>query len=74
MIVCLGLFNIDITFAVNNSSSRHINNRKIDILILVEDPTESLDDTAIRAEAMNSPKINMSNKKEKLFRSTLQCK
>ena len=58
MIVCLGLLNIDITFAVDNSSTRHTNNKKIDILIFGEGPTESLDDTAIRAEAIYSPKIN----------------
>ena len=38
-------------FIVDNSSFFHIDNKKKDILILDEDPTQGLDDITITAEA-----------------------
>lgn len=64
MILCLGLLNIDVTFAVDKSLSRHTDNRKIDIPILGEGLTETLDDIAIRAEAIYSLRLISQTKKK----------
>ena len=47
-----------IIFAVDMSSSVHIDNKIKDILILGKDPTQGLDDTVLTAEAQYS--INFS--------------
>ena len=58
-------------FIVDNSSFFHIDNKKKDILILDEDPTQGLDDITITAEA-NYP-INFTESRERfvLFKSVL---
>ena len=50
-------------FIVDNSSFFHIDNKKKDILILDEDPTQGLDDITITAEA-NYP-INFTESRER---------
>ena len=42
-----------INFGVDMSSSLHVDNRKKDILILGEGPTQKLDDTTLTAEKKN---------------------
>lgn len=37
----------NVNFAVNNSSSVHVNNRKKDMVVLGKDPTDELDNTAM---------------------------
>ena len=41
----------DVIFGVDNSSSVHDDNRKKDILVFCEGPTDWFDDAAITAEA-----------------------
>ena len=65
------MFNMVVTFVVDNNSSKYPSNRKIDSLILDESPTEGLLDTTIRVEAKYSLIFNNS-KKETIFKSTLQ--
>ena len=65
------MFNMVVTFVVDNNSSKHPSNRKIDSLILDESPAEGLLDTTIRVEAKYSLIFNKS-KKETIFKSTLQ--
>ena len=45
------------------SSSLHIGNKKKDILILGEDPTQGLDDTTLTAEKKDSLNFTMTEKK-----------
>ena len=52
----------------------HADNRKKDILVLGEDPTDRLDDTTITAETKYSLNIANSKKKKKFFKSELQWK
>ena len=52
-----------VIFGVNNSSSVHIDNKKKDILVLGEIPTQRLDDNTIRVEAKYS--INSSKSQRK---------
>ena len=54
-------------FIVDNSSFFHIDNKKKDILILDEDPTQGLDDITITAEA-NYP-INFTESRERFVLS-----
>ena len=41
----------NISFGVDNSSSMHTDNKKKYILVIIEGPTQGLDDTSIIAEA-----------------------
>ena len=52
-----------IIFNVDNGSSAHTANRKKDILVFGEGPTQGLDDTTITTEAKHS--INFTGSKEK---------
>ena len=52
-----------IIFAVDMSSSVHIDNKIKDILILGKDPTQGLDDTVLTAEAQYSINFSRSNRK-----------
>ena len=52
----------------------HTDNRKKDILVLGQDPTDRLDDTTITAETKYSLNIANSKKKKKIFKSELQWK
>ena len=52
-----------IKFGANMSSSVHIDNKWIDILILGEGPTQRLDDTTLTAEA-NMPLVLHNNNKK----------
>ena len=58
----------DIIFGVDNSSSVHVNNKKKDILIL-QDPTDELDDITITAQVEGS--INFTDSKNNLFESCI---
>ena len=55
-------------FGVDNSLSVHTSNRKNDILVLGESPTQGLDDTEITAEAIYS--IIFQDHKENLLKSS----
>lgn len=59
-------------FDVNNSLSRHTDNRKNDILVLGEETTDGFGYIKIKAEAKYSVNITMSTKQD-LFESSLQC-
>ena len=50
-------------FGADMSSSVHIDNKKKDILILGERPTQGLDDTTLKAEAKFSVNFSRSNRK-----------
>ena len=52
-----------IIFGVDNISSKHTDNRKKDILVLGEKPTNELDDTTVTMEAKYSAHITKSIKK-----------
>ena len=45
------------------SSSRHIDNKKKDVLILGKGPTQALDDTTLTAEGQYSINFSRSNRK-----------
>ena len=51
---------------------RNTDNRKKDILVLGEDPTNGLDNTIITAEAKYC--LNITKSRKKICKSTLQCK
>ena len=55
----------DVIFGVDNSSSVHDDNRKKDILVFCEGPTNGFDDAAITAEAKYA--INMTKSRKKVF-------
>ena len=55
-------------FGVDNSSSVHTSNKKNDILVLGESPTQGLNDTKITAEAIYS--IIFQDNKENLLKSS----
>ena len=59
-----------INFGVDMSSSVHAENKKKDILILGEGPTQGLDDTTLTAEKKNSIGFIEHNKK---FCLSLAC-
>ena len=61
-------FDWDKNVVIFHSSSVHSDNKKKDILVLLEVPTQGLDDTTITAEAKYS--INFS-KSERKFKSAL---
>ena len=52
-----------IIFGADMSSSKHIDNKKIYILILGEEPTQELDDTTLTAEAKYPINITQSGKR-----------
>ena len=59
-----------IIFGVDNSLSMHADNRKNDILVLIEGPQNGSDDSTITAE---DTIISLNPKKIIFFESTLQC-
>ena len=59
-----------IIFDVHNSLSMHADNRKNDILVLIEGPQNGSDDSTITAE---DTIISLNPKKIIFFESTLQC-
>ena len=59
-----------IIFGVDVSSSVHVDNRRKDILILGEGPTQGLDDTTLTVEKLYSINFTENNKK-KLFKLAL---
>ena len=67
-----GFGKTDISFCVDISSSTHTDNREIDILVLVEGPTQYLDDVTKIVEFKYS--INFTSSEKKLFKSALQWK
>ena len=67
--ILIGVKNV-VTFAVDLSSSVHIDNKNKDILILSKRPTKGLDDTKLTAEAEYS--INFS-KSQIIFCLSLHC-
>ena len=54
---------LNIILGVDNSSSKHTGNRKKDIQVLGEEPTDGLDDTTITEEAKYSVTITNSRQK-----------
>ena len=52
-----------IIFVVDISSSVHISNKRRDILILDEEPTQVLDDTTLTAEAKYPISFTQSNRR-----------
>ena len=60
-------------FGVENSLSVYLDNRKKDILILGEVPTDGLDDIAITTEAKFSVNINNHRKKVCQHHNASKC-
>ena len=52
-----------IIFGADMSSSRHVDNKKKDILILGEGPTQGLNDTTLTAEKKHSINFTVTRKK-----------
>ena len=64
-----------IIFGAGTNSSVHIDNKEKDISILVERPTQGLDDTTLTAEAIYAIGVTQLNKRIVLsYKSTLQWK
>ena len=52
-----------IIFAADMNSSEHVDNKKKDILLLVEDPTQELDNVTLTAEKKHSINFTESRKR-----------
>ena len=52
-----------ITFGINITSSVHVDNKKKDIVIVVEEPTQGLDGTTLTFERIYSINFIENNKK-----------